>query len=732
MEFQNGKKDVNELNFIQKQFETDPCINVICKKDFEERVEKIFTILWQKLANSFGPGGAGTFISIYPNYYSTKDGFTIMKNIAFDKKLDQVISDMVMTVCNRLNFTVGDGTTTAVIATKSVYKVYHEKKEFFEKHDILPRDILKRMEYFKDIILKALDEAAIPIRSNNPKELRKNIEKVVYVSSNGNQELTTMIGELYEQLMYPAISVSLSPSGEMKSSIVEGYKMDICLTDKEYINNDNETMLLNGSDVIMFDHKVMKETYVKILKPLSEACRERGRHLICIAPFYDENALSGIIKTDLNNEYRKIHDINLVLMCCSKATGHSKVLLEDLSMLLNTVMISPQTENEIIEILNNEGGNIYRIFDIDAREIDGTTIACIKNIEQNTLELKTYSSTSEEKSVPLNMLIQDKSIRVGYCDRAELGLKVSLFSGFYYDQETYDKYVSVAKTELAEIQKKCEKIGTFSLELNQKQQRVYALGLKNGLIEVGSSSELSQGYLKDSVDDAVKAAASAYNNGTILGCNVSLLRVIKNILSSSDDDMDETDYFILYLIYNGFYEVYKTVLSNVYENELVYADDKKVMYHGLDLTEDRDKHFKEEHAKEKWYKNEDTLSPNFAYVYVDSIGNMDDKYRVEDGTLYVSKEVIKAYYPGDTIAVHKYSKEKDSFPTAEFVKLKDHCTTAYDLIIQHSVNNDVVLNLETMKFSSDIINSTETDKEILKATIDLLSLLITGNQLVLC
>ena len=43
-----------------------------------------------------------------------------------------------------------------------------------------------------------------------------------------------------------------------------------------------------------------------------------------------------------------------------------------------------------------------------------------------------------------------------------------------------------------------------------------------------------------------------------------------------------------------------------------------------------------------------------------------------------------------------------------------------------------MLDLSTGEFNKDVINSTETDKEILKATIDLLSLLITGNQLVLC
>ena len=76
MEFRNEK---DELNFIEEQFSTEPVINVITKEQFEERVYKVFTILWDKLSKSFGPGGAGTFISVYPAYYNTKDGFLSTK-----------------------------------------------------------------------------------------------------------------------------------------------------------------------------------------------------------------------------------------------------------------------------------------------------------------------------------------------------------------------------------------------------------------------------------------------------------------------------------------------------------------------------------------------------------------------------------------------------------------------------------------------------------------------------
>ena len=52
--------------------------------------------------------------------------------------------------------------------------------------------------------------------------------------------------------------------------------------------------------------------------------------------------------------------------------------------------------------------------------------------------------------------------------------------------------------------------------------------------------------------------------------------------------------------------------------------------------------------------------------------------------------------------------------------------------MEYSRKTNSVLDVTTGEFTEDVINSTETDREVLNATVDLLSLLITGNQLVLC
>lgn len=667
------RQNNNNVPFIDSMFETEPHINVIDKDRFNDRVQTVYNILYNSLVKSFGPGGAGTFISVYPNYYNTKDGFTIMKNLAFDKKLDQVISDMVMNICSRLNFTVGDGTTTAVIATRSIYNSYYKQSKE-NKYDYLPRTILKKLDIIKNDILKNIDERAIPIRSDDPEVLKENIRKVVYISSNGNDELTNMISDLYGKLMYPTISCEISKDGTTSSSIVEGYKIDVCLTDKIYINNDNNTMVLNGANVIMFDHKVTKATYEKILKPLSMSSKMRGKHLICISPYYDEVALQGVIRANLMSEYKNTQDVNLVLCVCSKVNASARTRLDDLSMLLNTPLISNATEMELIEKI--DGGKYdYDLFDMDNRGIVGLPIAVMSTVEEGKLSLIPYEEGLEKTHNIFCANIVKDTLRLGYADQITLGLKESTFSGFYYDETLYKKYYNTAKEELEEIQNKVEKNGTFSFDLIDKQKRLYSLNLKTGIIEIGASSEMTQGYLKDTVDDAIKAASSAFNNGIVLGCNVTLLQIVDEMIRSGKYDQDT---WLLEIIYNGFKDVYKSVLNNVINDEVNYREA-----------------YQDENIK-------------FTSAFTDKITKI---YQGKLGSEY-------EFNFSDSLDIIK-----GTIPTEEVSLFND--------IIKISINSGKVFDVSIGEFTKDVINSAATDKEVLKATIDLLSLLITGNQMVL-
>lgn len=691
-----------DMDFGRGDLKYAPLINVYSKEEFDKRVKKVFDVIWDKLVMSFGPAGAGTFIvipsSTQSTFFNTKDGYTIMKNLQFNTKIDHTIKNMMSTICDRLNFTVGDGTTTAVVATGGVYNSYMEMKKNpdSELNRVLPRKIMSMMDTVKNDIINELNSHAVSIQSDNQTTLAENIRKVVYVSSNGNEEITDMISKLYYKLQYPAISVANSKDGSTHAYTVDGYKIDVSLTDQSYINSDDNTMISGGMDYIIFDNKVDQQIYDKILKPLCDASKQRGRKLACIAPWYDDVALGGPIRRDLLNELKQTGSISLVLLVCNKTNAYARTLLSDFAMLLNTPIITRVVKDQILEELD-KNPDIYSQFDMDNRNIEGINIAVknpIAGLDSNQLELRLTQYNKE--TTPAQLIFnRDKKnlIRVGYCDKAVIGMKESTFSGFFYDPDMYEKTLSVAKAELSDEKAKLQMIGSFSLGVVEKQQRINALGLKTGVIEVGAASQMSQGYLKDSVDDAVKAAASAFNNGVVLGCNCSLIDSIKNLIdkqpASKDgivSDENKLYYEILNMLYNGYVTVYQTILNSIYPEGAVI---------NMDF-----------YTKNAEFAKKEGTSHIIAYI--------DDKTH---RTISVNRRVADRIFK--KMSKQALDDTPDTVPLIWFV-------------LEYSRVTNTVLDVTTGEFTSDVINSTETDREVLNATVDLLSLLITGNQLVLC
>jgi chaperonin GroEL (HSP60 family) len=651
-----------------RRFKKDPAVNVISKEEFEERIQKVFHLLWKTLSKSFGPYGAPTLIYNYPWSHVTKDGYTIMKNLSMDASetlVDQAIADMAADICGRLNYSVGDGTTSAVIATNSIYQNYIERRDWLNNHSILPRDIIKKYNKIKEDLVKDLQEYVRVIRSDDPETLYKNIYDVVYISSNGDEEITEYISDLYKELGCPAISCMLAPDGITKKRLIDGYKFDLTLTDKLYINSDDDTMKLSDADIVIFSTKVTKDTYEKILKPLNEQSKYMGRHLIVAAPLYDEVALRQVIARDLNNEYQKNKDINMVLTTYKSTSAHARRLIEDFAVLTNTLIIDRPIERTIFEEYDN-GRYIWEIFNIHNREIQGTKCMILHdNAGSLTASNFTYGQEELPEGYRLPDLIENP-IRLGYVKDCSIGLKSSVFGSFVYDEKRFDVIYKDAKDTLAETEAKYQKLGTFNLEVSQAQERFYSLNLKMGIIEVGADSELSQKLLKDAVDDAIKAAASAFNHGVVNGCNVDLLRAIDKRVCCDYDDVTRTLYEILQ---GGFEDVYRTVLSNAFndiEIELVDGTIPEDLFNKL---------------------------PLFKQIFKDyeSFNNAIEKIHSTDKTV---------------------------------------TTSLHDIIINYSVANGCVFDVSTKSFTNNVINSAQTDEEILKATIDLISLLITGNQMV--
>ena len=532
---------------------------------------------------------------------------------------------------------------------------------------------MRHFEVVRDKSSENIKKDVVAVRSDDPEELYKNIYDVVYISSNGDEVISSYIAELYKELGCPAINCQLSADGETRKLLIDGYKFNMSLNDKTYVNSDDETMYLDEADVIIFSTKVTKEIYEKVLVPLNEYSRYLGRHLIVAAPMYDETALSKKIERDYKNEYQKRQDVNMVLTCYKAMSAHAKRLVNDFAVLVNTTIIDAPAIRDIIAKLDKNEYDITQIFNITNRHITGVTeCRADRNYDRPNFVKYIYgmeSVSNEEVYVEPSFI--EENIRIGYSKDISLGMKHSVFRKFFYDENEYKNIYEDAKAILKETEEKYKKLGTFNLEVSQAQERFYSLNLKMGIIEVGGDSDMSQKLLKDAVDDAVKAAASAFNYGVVQGCNLSLINAIE---STINEDTSEVDRVLINILYYGFIDVYKTVLNNAYEDKLLNEND--------DI---------------------ETAYAEFVSAYEMNIGDFSN--------IKWDNELLNK-----SLRISRDDKEN------EF--------TLIDVIIRYSILSHQVFDVSKKEFTKNVINSSQTDKEVLKATIDLISLLIVGNQMV--
>lgn len=676
-------------SFIEMVTSHEPEINVVDKDSMDKRIKEVFDQISNTLQRSYGPAGAHAIISQMPSYHITKDGWTIMKNLKYNSEygyVDYVICGMISDICARLNYAVGDGTTSAVLASNHMYKAFIEENvldKFF-----LPRNLISSLKSTVNEISTRLMEKAVNI-SNLPKdEMCEYIRKVVYVSSNADEEMTNTIVDIYNEIEYPAISVTKAVDGVTKGKIIKGFLFPAKLMDRLYVNNDNNTQEGKKYDIVIFDHKVGKNAYQYILKTLNIMCKQRMRKIICLAPMYDEVVLQGDIMNDLNKEYRQTHDINLIIMGFKCTTNYEWKRLADLAMLCNTPIITKQMEAELVTAIDSNLKIVpdydqIRCINLDSRGIPGIMVAETKEGMMRTQNpqryVEVYPEYKETKYEDGELVL-----RVGYIGSANLSMQAnSVFSDFIYDESLYRKYLSDAKKDLDDVVEKYKKLGTFSFEVDYCKKRLLGLEMKMAQIEVGASSEFSQNFAKDAMDDAVKAAESAYKNGVIVGGHVTLLSVINDIYK----EKKESDVIVGTLL-KAFKYVHMCLLENAF-GPYETAGCVKV----LDLRE------------------LNTAMKNI--------------------TKALGKN-IKLFFEG--IEREEYSL---FYEHIRQIKNDKGELNVYDFIIEIETWFGVMLNFNTvtstsneLTFDKGVINSAATDREILLAASDLIGLLITGNQLV--
>jgi chaperonin GroEL len=263
----------NNLLKIQKHFFTG--------KDIVhgERARRYMLIGVNKLADAvqvtLGPKGRNVILDQnFGDPKITKDGVTVAKHIEFSNKLINLGASLVKQVANRANNEAGDGTTTATILAREIFKQGCKSVT----SGMNPMDVRRGMMIAVEKIEEYLDKNTKKIKS------QEDLAKVAAISANDDKE----IGELIATIMHKVgpegtINIQTGKTLEHEVEYVEGYKFDRGYI-SPYFVTDAKTQRCEYDNplILVLENKISDiqslarflEHSIKVQKPIIIICED--------------------------------------------------------------------------------------------------------------------------------------------------------------------------------------------------------------------------------------------------------------------------------------------------------------------------------------------------------------------------------------------------------------------------------------------------------------------------
>merc|ERR550537_727311 len=147
----------------------------------------------------------------------TKDGVSVAKAIDFEDKMTNVGANLIKQVSSKTNDVAGDGTTTATILARAIFKEGCKGVAA----GMNPMDLKRGIDAATKAVLDDLKAKAKPISS--PEEIRQ----VATIASNGDTVIGSLISEAFEKVGKDGtITVSEGKTLDHELEVVNGLKFD--------------------------------------------------------------------------------------------------------------------------------------------------------------------------------------------------------------------------------------------------------------------------------------------------------------------------------------------------------------------------------------------------------------------------------------------------------------------------------------------------------------------------
>merc|ERR1719311_734587 len=202
------------------------------------------------VAVTMGPKGRNVVIEqSFGGPKVTKDGVTVAKAMEFkNAPMINLGAQLVKTVASKTNDIAGDGTTTATVLARAIYREGCKAVAA----GMNPMDIKRGMDAATKAVLEDLAAQATMIDSP------ADIKNVATIAANGDEQIGDLITDAFKRVGKDGtITVSDGKTLEHELEVVEGMKLDRGYISPHFITNHKmQKVELENPLVLLYDKKI--------------------------------------------------------------------------------------------------------------------------------------------------------------------------------------------------------------------------------------------------------------------------------------------------------------------------------------------------------------------------------------------------------------------------------------------------------------------------------------------
>ena len=273
---------------------------------------------------TLGPRGRNVILDqTFGNPKITKDGVTVAKAIEFEDRYHNMGASLVKQVANQTNDRAGDGTTTATILARAIYKEGCKSVAA----GMNPMDLRRGIQQAVNAIVKHIDTISIPVKD------KEAVGNVATISANNDSHIGGLIAAIFDKIGEEGtITVQDGNTLDVEVEYVEGLRFENGFISPYFVtDNASQKVELENPYILLIDKKV--SSIQQILKYLEFASQSQ-KPILIIAEDIESEALATLVVNKLRGGLR---------VCAVKSPGfgdNRKNTMQDIAVSTGATFIS--------------------------------------------------------------------------------------------------------------------------------------------------------------------------------------------------------------------------------------------------------------------------------------------------------------------------------------------------------------------------------------------------------